>query len=1186
MYLKSVRIFFLVMILAILSALAAMQLPQVKDLAIRKGVEWLSLRIGYGLQVNDVELMLPFEVIIKKPVIITPEKDPVFEAESVTIRINPYSFISREVHLHSLIIEKPRFKNQGGSGHLGIKEFNKYLPPLAISINHFQLTDFEPVEEMKDFLDTGTYTVDAKLEYEPDEGYAFINVKIWNEEIPDESLNASAALFADDEIGFVGFEAFKTKGVLKGPAGDTIARITGNLSGTDAEWLRFIADPAGFDNYTLEGQIRASWNYFGKDEEGKLSRMKGGISSSLQIGGEKWAEFSDLEITTPFFHLQSNLSIGSDLSLEGTRGTITINDSGELLQLLGVQNDLEAKGAAVAQFSLTGTKQAPNAKVRVQAESFEILAKKIEKIESTLEFTTSEAIIAGDLEINIRDKGEQFYSTVHFKTDLDTVLELEKAAIELPWGQGELDLLIGSKGIIRSRAKAEIADLGFLTTILDKKVEGSLKADLSFAMDESGLARVALKASSEKITMDNFNASALEIAIEADECPGRIFCGGEAKVGSLELFNEKLSELQLVFERKDLGNAIPYHLSFNYNSQPVKADGHIAQDQLKKIKIGVNQLNTSLRSLDVRLKEPFTVTADWSSFETTPLFLNIGKGSLFASADMHEKSWHFSLRFKDIPCGLFPFEEIFDQHLEGDAEGEAFLYGTFEQLEGQVKLDVHDLFATEDANKKIPLLKGSLAASFIENRMELRGEVSGIGDAPLHIEAALPLSLGLKAPFYRLDMDAPMKARIEAEGALTPLLELFIVDAASFSGNGKIEMEAAGSINFPKIHGAFTLSSGLFEIAELGTHLTGIRAEIKGEGDVLYLKSLEASDGGSGIITGSGKMQLSMKDSFPFQVDLTLTRAKPIHVNLFDGEANGFLTCKGTLDKAHLQGALSIQNGRLLLPKKIPETSVSYPVRYVNQTDAKIQPTELAVDSGIDFPLDVDIELSIQDSFSIVDEDLQSTWKGKVNVTGPALKPNLIGEIKLIGGDYLLNGKQFSLSQGRIAFNGDFEKKSSLYVSLSRDIQEYQVEIILKGPLKDPEILLRSRPSLPTQQVLSLILFGRAASDINELQEEQLEQSLSNLTNSDKKDDTLTKFQKTLGIDHIEFMRSNDSSQQVCIRVGKYISRNVYLSVSRDSAEEVNAISLEAQIQKNIKAQVEAQDNAQGQFSIFWKKNY
>ncbi|CRX38125.1 translocation/assembly module TamB domain-containing protein [Estrella lausannensis] len=1186
MYLKSVRIFFLIVILAILAALAAMQMPQVKELAIRKGVEWLSNRIGYDLQVGDVELMLPFEVIIKKPVILTPKKKAVFESESVTIRVNPYSFITREVHLHSLVIEKPRFKTGGAGARIGIREFEKYLPPLAISINHLQLTNFEPDKELKNYLDAGLYSIDAKFEYEPEEGYAFINVKVWNEESPDDSLNASAALFADDEIGFVGFEAFKTRGVLKGPAGNTIARVTGNLSGTEAEWLRFVADPAGFDNYTLDGQIRASWNYFGKDEEGKLSTIKGGTSSSMRIGGKKWAEFTDLEITTPFLHLQSNLSIGQDLALEGTHGTITFNDAGEILQLLGVQNDLEAKGAAVAQFSIGGSKEAPSAKVRIQAEAFEILAKKIEKIESTLEFVTSDALFTGDLEINISDQNEKYYSTVHFKTDLDTVLELEKAAIELPWGQGELDLLVGKKGVIRSRAKADIADLAFLTTILNKKVEGSAKADLFFFVDESGLATIALKVSSDKITMDNFNASALEIMLDADECPDRIFCGGEAKIGSLDLFNEKLTELQLVFERKDIGDAIPYLLSLEYNDQPVKASGFLSVEKLQKMKIGVNQLDTSLKALEVHLKEPFVVSAEWGSFETTPLFLNIGKGSLFASADMHEDSWHFSLRFKEIPCGLFPFEEIFDQHLEGDAEGEAFLYGTFDQLEGQVKLDVHDLFATEDAHKKIPLLKGSLAASFIENRMEMRGEVSGIGDAPLHVEAALPLSLGLKAPYYRLDMDAPMKARIEAEGALTPLLELFIVDAASFSGNGKIEMEAEGSINSPKIHGAFILSSGLFEIAELGTHLTGIRAEIKGEGDMLYLNSLEAGDGGSGTITGSGKMRLSLKDNFPFQVDLALSRAKPVHVNLFDGEANGFLTCTGTIDKAHLQGALSIQNGRLLLPRKIPETSVSYPVRYVNQADAKIKPTELAADSGIDFPLDVDIELSIQDSFAIVDEDLQSTWRGKVNVTGPALKPNFIGEVKLIGGDYLLNGKQFSLSQGRIAFNGDFEKKSSLYVSLSRDIQNYQVEIILKGPLKDPEILLRSRPSLPTQQVLSLILFGRTASDINELQEEQLEQSLSNLTNSDKKDDTLTKFQKTLGIDHIEFMRSNDSSQQVCIKVGKYISRNVYLSVSRDSAEEVNAISLEAQIQKNIKAQIEAQDNAQGQFSIFWKKNY
>lgn len=1185
MYLKSIRIFFLVLIMAILASLAAMQLQPVKDFAIKKSVDWLANRIGYGLKVDDVELMLPFEIILKKPQIDSPGDEPVFKAESITIRVNPYSFISRELHIHSLIVDEPVFFAGKGSDKPGIKEFEKYLPPFAISINHLQLKGLKTEEWSESFVDKGLYTIDAKFEYEPEDGYAFASVKIWNEETKEESLNGSAALFADEEIGFVGFEAYKTRGIIKGIAYDIVGRVSGNLSGTYAEWLRCIRDPTGFDNYTLEGQLRASWNYFKKEEENRLSALNGGMSASLKIGGEKWAQFKDLEITTPLFDVQSVFSLGADFTLDGTEGIVSIKDAGRTLALFNLQNDLEAKGALKVGFALEGSKTAPRGKFDVTALDFEILGKTIEKLSSSLSLSKEGDSLSGDLDLKIDDSGEHFISTLRFKTDLESVLELERAALELPWGRGELDLFINKQGLIRSKAKALITDLGFLKTVLDQNVEGVLQAELNLSTDSAGQSTINLIASSENIAVDHMKASGVKVKIEAEGCPGRIFCGGELTAESMDLFNEKFSDIKLVVQPGDKDSAIPYQLSLNYLDRPLLSSGHFTAEK-SKLKVLVQKMTGSFRTLDLILKEPFEVALDTRSFETTPLFLSVGKGSLFTSADMREDSWHFSLRFKDIPCGVLPFEEIFDQHLEGDAEGDAFLYGTFDHLQGQIRLDVHDLFAIEDANKNIPLLKGSLSASLIENRMEAKGEISGIGDAPLKFEAALPLSLGLKAPFYHLDMDSLFSARVEAEGALTPLLELLIVDAASFSGNGKIEMEAEGTINAPKIKGGFTLTNGLFEIAELGTQLTGIEAVIKGEGGMLYLQSLKASDGGGGILTGSGRMRLSFQDSFPFQIDLNLVNAKPVHVNLFDGEANGHLTCSGTLEKAELKGSLEIQKGRLLLPKKIPETSVSYPVRYINEKEARLKPTVASLDNGLDFPMDVDIDLSIKDSFSIVDEDLQSTWKGKVQIQGPVLKPQLNGEIKLIGGDYLLNGKQFTLSQGRLVFNGDFEKKSSLYVSLSRDIQEYEVEIILKGSLKDPDILLRSRPALPTQQVLSLILFGRTASEINELQEEQLEQSLSNLTNSDKTDDTLTKFQKTLGIDHIEFMRSSESSQQVCIKVGKYISRNVYLSVSRDSAEEVNAISLEAQIQKNIKAQIEAQDNAEGQFSIFWKKNY
>jgi translocation and assembly module TamB len=331
---------------------------------------------------------------------------------------------------------------------------------------------------------------------------------------------------------------------------------------------------------------------------------------------------------------------------------------------------------------------------------------------------------------------------------------------------------------------------------------------------------------------------------------------------------------------------------------------------------------------------------------------------------------------------------------------------------------------------------------------------------------------------------------------------------------------------------------------------------------------------------------LSKKEGFPFRWDIVLQNAKPVQVDMLKGSANGHLSWHGTIDKSIIEGDLAIVRGELLLPKKLPETSVSYPVRYINNEANERKPTEIIAEGGKEIPVELKIEVATND-LSITDEDLKSSWSGKVDVQGTVQKPLLTGEIKLQSGDYILNGQRFVLSQGRVSFNGDFEKRSNLYVSLSREISDYEVEIVLKGLLKDPEILLQSRPALPKAQVLSLILFGQTSADISALQEEQLEQSLSNLTpSSSKKEGTIDKIQKSLGIDHIDFTRSGETASDVRIRLSKYISRGICLSVYRDVSEEVNAVSLEAELLKNIKAQVEAQDNAEGQVSIFWKKNY
>lgn len=1027
MLLKIRPLIYTVLILTISFAIGSQLIPPVKKILIAKGIELFTQKFGQNLEVNDVDLIFPFEIKLSKPRILTLDGNKLFEASKVSIRISPYSFFSDELHIHTLIFEDPLLHMSSTNEPTSPEGMFAFLPTNTVIVNQLKLIRYQIPKEWEDGI-AGLYDIDAKIEYNPDEEFASISAKATKSDNSEHSLEVNCSLFADEDLGFLAFEVVKTKGLFEGISAEAEGRLSGNFSGLLSDWKEFFQNPLMHSTSSLNGTFRS---------QGRIFNNKVSVSASMELEKGLLLKLNNLEVKTPIFSLQSSFTLSTSGSLD-MQGSVKIDDMAKILALGNIQSTLEE--AALINFHLNG------------------------------------------------------------QTDFASYTDFNDLKFDLPWGS-----IAGNFSWEKS--------LGFAA-----KIKG--------------------------------HNSTFDIDLDAKS------------------------------------NA-PFMVKLKSHDQSFSCTGTLKTLTPEMLSADIDQLTANLGNEQLLLEAPFSLETDFNSLNMSPLHLSLKDGSITAKAHMQDEFWRFSLNFKKIPCNIFTFKEFFDHQLEGHVDGEALFYGKADELQGTAKIDVHDLFIKEDERKGIPLIKSSISATFQNHKMDCQGTFSGIGEAPLNFECCIPVLLSIKNPLVTIEKNTPFTAEMNAEGSLTPLIELFILDTASFAADGKINMKAYGTLADPKFDGTFKLRNGMFEIYDLGTTITDIEADIKASGRSLELTRLQGSDGLGGLFSGSGSVVFSKKDGFPFRFDIHLNQARPMQIDLFKGSANGLLSWHGTLDKSLVEGELDILSGTLQLPKKIPQGTVSYPVHYINSDQNERKPTEIVAEGKHDSPIELKIQLATRQPLIITDEGLNSSWKGKVNLQGNIQKPQITGEIKLDSGDYILNGKRFSLSQGRISFNGDIEKKSNLYVSLSREISGYDVEIILKGLLKDPDILLQSHPSLPKQQVLSLILFGRTSSDISELQEEQLEQSLSNLTkSSSQKEGVLTKFQKSLGIDHIDVMPSNDTSSEVRIRLSKYITRGVCVSVSRDVGEDINAISLEAEINKNFKAQVEAQDNAQGQVSIFWKKNY
>lgn len=580
-----------------------------------------------------------------------------------------------------------------------------------------------------------------------------------------------------------------------------------------------------------------------------------------------------------------------------------------------------------------------------------------------------------------------------------------------------------------------------------------------------------------------------------------------------------------------------------------------------------------------------TLTARWGEegFTISPLTLTIDKGSLQTSLDYTSPHFHSTVHFEDLPLKLLANHHL-PSNLQGLISGNGIFNGTVANPAGQLNLKLHEIMFNGKGFEKIPSANANMIVYLNENELSFSGDIITSEHPPIHFESHLPLTISLMPPTATLNKQAAISALATASGEIAPILQLLFNDAPPISGMAKVQISVDGSLDAPQIHGSADLTEGAYEITDIGAVIKNITAHFEGSGSKVILRNLTADDGGKGQITGTGTLDLDISQKFPFVLNLNIQDSALLNQDYAKGSFNGLLTLKGNMDEGTLSGNATTNSMAITIPEEAPALMNSVEVTYINQAEDD-QHSPLPSPTSPSWPLHFDINVTAPKNISITGEDLTSEWKGHLMIQGSTPSPTLSGEFKIIHGQYLFNGKDFEINQGTITLEGDAAKKSTLYVIASKDLDKVKVEVIVKGPIKNPAISFRSNPPLPQREILSWILFNRGSSEISPFQGSQLTETITNLksNNKSKGPDILTKMRNALGIDRFDISRDENSENGVSVQVGKYISQNVFVSLKKS---DVNRIAVEAALMPNIKLQAQVGDDSEGQILLKWKHDY
>lgn len=419
-------------------------------------------------------------------------------------------------------------------------------------------------------------------------------------------------------------------------------------------------------------------------------------------------------------------------------------------------------------------------------------------------------------------------------------------------------------------------------------------------------------------------------------------------------------------------------------------------------------------------------------------------------------------------------------------------------------------------------------------------------------------------------VNAPTPITLIGSGPLAPLWALAAPPDLRVEGDFEIDL-SNGDGRTLRFTGPATFKNGEFEDGFTGLHLVEISADANLNGDQVELLQARAQGGRSGTIEATGVYSFTGDGD----IALTLDRLRAFKRSDVTAEVSGEAVVDRRNRRTHVAGDLEINRARINL-SNLPGagyTTLDVDFEGAEAVTGEATPTREAIS--------LDINLRADDRITVQGLGVDSEWGIDANITGAAGAPQITGQATLVRGDADLLSRNFRLTEGVLSFAGDPEQ-SEINMRADRTSDGITTSILVTGPVLRPEIGLSSDPSLPDDEMLSRVLFGRSPSNLSALQAAQLAAAAAQLAGGDAF--SLTgELEAATGLDRLDF-GLNDAGEAT-LSTGKYLSNDLYLEIESGGSG-APGVALEWTPLDNVELDAEIDPELGPKVAIQWRRDF
>lgn len=729
-------------------------------------------------------------------------------------------------------------------------------------------------------------------------------------------------------------------------------------------------------------------------------------------------------------------------------------------------------------------------------------------------------------------KGDMLASTIdaNAKVNLDNMLATGKIALN-----------------VRDLSKiGQLADIPLAG-------DGTLNATLSTSSRRQGLDVVA---SLNDIMYDTINVSAINLTAATSAL------GLKTSPLTLDATLDNLTMPDVVLERVTLQadgsqSNLPVTLSVHgiAAKEPVNLDANAVIEAGEPTRVTVAKFDLDYAKQNIALDAPLIVELGENATSLQNLNVRLPKrGRVTGDFDILANGARGALTIDTV-----------DLTIINDFQPDTINSG---MLNAGITFDTRPSTATADMDIKLTGLQLPQAQAAGKINLNAAGVWDGataVLEATAQGSFAKPIVIGAKIPVQatqsimpEVQMTQPFSASATWAGDLEELWQYAPLPEHLLAGQTDLDFNAGGTLESPVFSGGLTVKDGLYQNITAGTLLTNLNVTTSLSKQQQVQLDLSAKDGADGTV--NSKIVMNFGENATLDATLKADRAVLIRRDDVIARMNIDIGAKGDLSAPAIKGTVDILEAEARLINSLPPSVIDL---------GEIRTTEdpPRESSGAE-PSDgatIDVAINAPNKIFIRGRGLDSEWAIDMGIKGQAASPRITGRIYAVRGRLDFIGTAFDLETGEIAFRGNKKINPNLDVVLTKETSSIRGSIIVEGRADKPVLRFTSSPSLPEDEILPRLVFGRSKQSLSAAEGLQLASGIATLTGGGA--GPLDAVRAALGLDALRIESDEDGNSSLA--VGRYVKEGVYIGAKQALDGQGGAVVIELDVIDDVTADVE-----------------